>query len=237
MERLIPLEHVTTGLAKAQSDWKTPRTQQTPALTIAIARQAGTPGTSVAQEVGRRLGWTVYDRELLEHIAKEHGLRLSLLESVDEKPQGWMRQSFQSLFGVPTLSEHSYMKHVVETILSLGKLGHCVLVGRGAPHILPDASTLRVRLVGPLESRVEAYQRRYNLSAQEAARKVDTIDRDRAAFVKEHFRQDLHDPTFYDLVLNTGRWSVEECGELIAAAARRLEGRSANQGERGVLTP
>ena len=30
-----------------------------------------TPGTSVAREVGHRLGWTVYDHELLERVATD----------------------------------------------------------------------------------------------------------------------------------------------------------------------
>jgi hypothetical protein len=35
------------------------------AFTIAISREAGTPGGSVAAELGRFLGWSVYDQELL----------------------------------------------------------------------------------------------------------------------------------------------------------------------------
>ena len=55
------------------------------AWTVALAREAGTQGTAVGHEVGRRLGWPVYDHELLERIAQEMGLRTNLLESVDER--------------------------------------------------------------------------------------------------------------------------------------------------------
>jgi hypothetical protein len=54
------------------------------AFSIALSREAGTQATAVAQEVGRLLGWQVYDRQLLEMIAQDMRLRTNLLESVDE---------------------------------------------------------------------------------------------------------------------------------------------------------
>jgi cytidylate kinase len=223
MNHSVSLERVTEGLAKSHWQAKRDEPRPLPPCTIGLTREAGTPGTSVAQEVGRRLGWPVYDRELLEHIAKETGLRMNLLESVDEKPQGWLRQSFQQLLGVPTISENSYVRHLVETVLSLAKIGHCVLVGRGGAHLLPRQTTLTVRLIAPRQHRIEAYARRYNVSHDEAARKVDTVDRDRAAFVKDHFRRDPAEPAQYDLLLNTARWSVNDCADMIVQALRRLE--------------
>src|SRR5262249_41889981 len=62
-------------------------------FTIALSRQAGTEGTAVAQEVGKRLGWQVYDHELLERIAQEMNVREALLESVDERRQSWLLES------------------------------------------------------------------------------------------------------------------------------------------------
>src|SRR5262249_22661307 len=56
---------------------------ESPALTIAISRQVGAGGTSIATEVGNRIGWPVYDHALLERIAEQMHLRTQLLESVD----------------------------------------------------------------------------------------------------------------------------------------------------------
>ena len=44
-------------------------------FTVAVSRESGARGTSTAREVGARLGWTVYDHELLERIAQEMKLR------------------------------------------------------------------------------------------------------------------------------------------------------------------
>src|SRR6516225_6675923 len=66
-------------------------------FSIALSREAGTPASAVAQEVGRLLGWQVYDRQLLEEIAQDMGLRTNLLESVDERRQSWLTEAMEGL--------------------------------------------------------------------------------------------------------------------------------------------
>jgi cytidylate kinase len=199
-----------------------------PAVTLAITREAGTPGTSVAREVGVRLDWPVYDHELVEMIAKETGLRTSLLDSVDEHHRPWLLECIEALGSARRLSESGYAVHVFETVVALGTHGHCVIVGRGAAHILPSFNTLRVRLVGLLEDRVASAARQQNLSHEEAARWVEKTDRERTEFVRAHFFKDPTDSRHYDLVLNTSRWSVPECADLIVRAVRQLECRLLN---------
>jgi cytidylate kinase len=195
------------------------------AITVALMREAGTPGTAVAREVGARLGWQVYDYELLERIANELGLRLSLLESMDERHKDWLTECVEALGAVPSVSENTYVRHLVQTVLSLGTLGRCVIVGRGSAFILPGERVLRVRLVGELKDRVAGAARRRGLSPDEAARWVEQTERDRIRFVRDHFQKDLADPSHYDLLLNSSRWSVPECAGQIVDAVRRLETR------------
>ena len=199
-------------------------------FTIALSREVGTQGTSVAKEVGRLLGWHVYDHELLEHIAKEMGLRTALLESVDEKEQSWLRESIGSSLAslasggeAPWASESSYVHHLVETVHALGIHGECVIVGRGAAFILRPETTLRVRLVGPVRERIAALSRKLDISEREAARQVRTLDRERIDFVHDHFHKNASDPRNYDLLLNASRFSVTQNAELIVEALRRLQ--------------
>jgi cytidylate kinase len=122
------------------------------------------------------------------------GLRAELLESIDERCRSWLLETVESFAARPQLSEGGYMRHLVETILSLGAHGQCVIVGRGAVQILPGETTLRVRLVGLLEDRSAAAARRQDLPWQEAAAWVKETDRQRVRFVKEHFQNDPTDP-------------------------------------------
>jgi cytidylate kinase len=192
-------------------------------FTIALSRQAGVHATAVARELARQLGWTAYDQELLQKIADEMGLRRHLLEGVDEKHGNWLRESLQQFVSVPAVSETSYVRRLIETILSLGAHGHCIIVGRGAAHLLPAKTTLRVRLVAPLDYRIAAFSKEQQIDAAEAARRIDKIESDRNQFIKDYFHIDHADPANYDVVLNMARLGVGGCVAVIADALARLQ--------------
>ena len=214
------------ALKSAERHWEA-KAQRPPekAFTIALAREAGASGTLVAEEVAKRLDWPVYDQLLVERIAQEMGLRTQLLESVDEKRKNWLLEVVEG-FVSAGVSELAYVRHLAQTILSLGSHGDCVIVGRGAPLILPKETTLRVRLVASLDDRVAAISRRLTLPKDKAAKWVAETDRQRQNFVKDHFLKDSADPHHYDLILNMSTWSVDDCADLILHGLRELQDRA-----------
>jgi cytidylate kinase len=179
----------------------------------------------VATEVGACLGWQVYDRELMEQIAKKMDVRVQLVQSVDEKRVGTIQELIESFMALPRASQDIYFRHLLDTIFSLGSHGECIIVGRGAAHILPPATTLRVRMVGNLDDRIAVMMQRLNLSRLEADR-LEALDLERNRFVQEHFHKDLTDPLGYDLILNSSRFSDAHCAELIILALRQLQQRA-----------
>jgi cytidylate kinase len=224
------VERLTEALAGAQQHWRRqaaagPISKVAAGVTIALSRESGTSGSLIAHELGARLGWPVYHHELLEHIAQEMGLRVSLLRTIDERRQSWLRESLEAFSSVASVSESAYVCHLIETILSLGAHGQCVIVGRGAAHILPAQTTLRVRLVASLEDRITEVSHRHGVSRVEAARQIETTDRERNGFIKAHFLKNPTDVHHYDLLLNTWRWSAAETVDTIIESLRRLESR------------
>lgn len=223
-------ERMTEALARAQLHWQQAnagKAQGKAAFTIALSREAGTNGAAVARLVGEHLGWPVYDSELLQRIADDLGVRRSLLDNIDERQRGWLEERLAGLFVASEVSESAYFRHLMETILSLAKIGSCVIVGRGATKALPLDTTLRVRVMAPLEHRVAAVSREHGISREAALARVQTTDRNRNHFVKDHFQMDPADPANYDLLLNAERFTVEECAELVIAGLERLSSRPA----------
>ena len=135
------------------------------AFTIAISRESGAGGAAVARELSSRLDWPVYDRELLEKISEETGLQTELLESLEEHETNKAADWLESLFVSKTVTRAQLAHRLVQTLSALSARGHCVVVGRGASVILPESTTLRVRLVArarresPASSRSPASRR------------------------------------------------------------------------------
>src|SRR5262249_41491040 len=101
-------------------------------LAIALSREAGAQGSEIGRAVGARLGWSVYDQELLDHIAADLGVRTGLLKSVDERQKPWLEEAFESLLGTPFVNESTFVHRLVKTVLAIGAKGECVIIGRGA---------------------------------------------------------------------------------------------------------
>lgn len=198
-----------------------------PPFTITISRETGALGNTVANEIGKRLDWPVYDKNILEKIAEGLGKPTSRLENVDERPTSWLEDRLTAMMLKDHVPADAYLRHLTAVVAALGAAGACVIVGRGANFVLPAETTLRVRLVAEEKDRDAVVASRLGLSPAEAAEWVKTTERERCEFIRRAFRCDANDAHYYDLVLNTSRLTVPETAELIIETLRRLERRGA----------
>src|SRR5262245_40266552 len=101
-------------------------------MTIAISREAGARGGTIARRVGKRLGWQVYTQELLEFLCANDVARQSVLADVPSEAAGWVTAQLDRVQrdrGTDTEAEGGDMPRL---ILSLAARGQAILVGRGA---------------------------------------------------------------------------------------------------------
>jgi cytidylate kinase len=190
------------------------------ALTIALSREAGARGGTIARRVGRKLGWQVYDQELLEYMAQEALARQGVLDAPPTTPADWGEARLQQLIHEKALSEHPTIVNLARVVLALGAQGQVVLIGRGAGCVLPRETTLTVRVIAPLRERIAYMSQWLRLSLEEAAERVRLRDERRREFVANNFHCDPNEVHNYDLVLNSSLLGEEVCAELIVQAAR-----------------
>ena len=103
-----------------------------------------------------------------------------------------------------------------------GEEGNCVIVGRGAPYILRNRKdTFRVFVYG---SREEKIRRMVKLKMEEkyAEEMVDTIDRERAAFIRKYFNAEWPCRRLYHMMLNSDQ-GIELVADTILATMESLE--------------
>ena len=220
--------HPSESLLRAAGHWEERRQMRdskgrATGTTLAISREVEAGGTTLARELGKRLGWLIYDHELLERIASDLGVQATLLESVDEHRGNWLREQFESLMRVPHVTSTTYVHRLVKAVLALGRLGECVIVGRGAAFVLPRETTFRVRLVAPRKYRAAALARRLGIDEAAAERQLASHDKERSDFVRMHLGSDPESPSNYDLILNTEEFSTAECADLVLDGLRRSD--------------
>ena len=107
---------------------------------VLLSRQCGSAGDDVARVVGERLGWQVFNREIVEKIAERAHVRKQLVESVDEHIRSRWRRLLHPIREREGLDLELYLDHLHEIVLSLGHHGYAVIVGRGGEFLLPARS-------------------------------------------------------------------------------------------------
>lgn len=188
---------------------------------ITISREAGACGSRIAELVGRKLGWGVLDKNLLDEVADQSNLSRALLEFVDETTVDWADGVLSTWFDPKSVPHLKYVIHLMRFVLAAARRGDVVLVGRGARFVLPSDQGLSVRLIAPEKFRVAQIVESRGLSAAEARQHLAEVDRGRREFVARFFHHDVDDPHLYDLVLNVAHFGPAAAAERIVDAYPR----------------
>lgn len=189
-----------------------------PAPYVTVSRQYGARGSDLAQLVAERLEWTLYDRALLEEIARDAHLQGRLLAPFDEHARNNMEHWISGLMTAETVSEHHYTAALFRVLTSIAAVGRAVIVGRGAHLALPPESGLRVRLYAPLAARVTQVAASEQISEAEARRRIERVERTRQAWMIRAYGDRARETFTFDLALNTAALPLASCVELIVVA-------------------
>ncbi|MGP0065029.1 MAG: AAA family ATPase [Isosphaeraceae bacterium] len=185
---------------------------------ICISREAGAGAEDIARLVGQKLGWKVYDHELIEAIAHRMGVSLDEVRVLDELApsvvQDWLLPLREEYYA----PQEAYLDHLAKLIEAIGRAGESILVGRGAGYMLPRDSTLSVRVIAPLKVRAPRLAERMGVSVRTARRAARDIDRRRIQFDRTMHRANSNDPHNFDIVLDSNSLGLEIAAEAIAHA-------------------
>jgi cytidylate kinase len=166
--------------------------------------------------------WTMFDRDLMLQVLADHKLPAHLAKFLPEDRVSAIEDTLADIFGVRPQSE-TLVQQTAETILKFAELGSVILIGRGGnlitaklPHVL------HVRLVAPLEDRIERIIRDDHKTPAEARKFCLEEEQQRARYIKTYYHADINDPANYHLVVNTSRFSYDNVAKLIGDAVLRL---------------
>ena len=205
-------------------------------MLITISRQFGAGGSSVADLVARRLGWTVVDNELIDRVAVRAGLSPQQVAAQEEAAPGILERIVLALAAssqeilTPASAEslrpmeEPRLVHITEKVVEeVAAEGRVVLVGRAATAVLAGThDAIHVRLVAPKAHRIGVVAAREGIDLAAAEAAIDKTDANRSRYHRENYRREWSDPAMYHLTLNTGVLGYEDAADLVVARARRL---------------
>lgn len=191
---------------------------------ITVSSEPGSGGTGVAREIAKRLDFDYFNRDIVEGIAESAEIRSTVIDSIEKERLSGIEDFIASLVRDNYLYPGIYLEHLLLVVGTIAKHGRAVIVGRGANFILPPDERFSIRVIAPLELRVQNVARWHKVSKEKARQRVIQRESKRRAFVRQSFNAKITDPLNYDLVINTGRLKIESAAEaVIGAMMARLD--------------
>jgi cytidylate kinase len=213
---------------------------------VTISRQYGSGGTEIATRVCEMLGYGYLDKVLMSQVAAEAGLcGAELVEFSEQRSEvrdfldRLLRPGPHSVVRVRTrtrdaaggetisvreLDEARCAKLVRSAIHAAYKQGDVVIVGRGGQDTLKNMpEVLHVRIVAPMAERVLRIQKQEQVDTETARRLAIEHDQATARYLNQLFRVRGDNPELYHLVINTGKWSLEDAAQVIVKSVEQLQ--------------
>ncbi len=183
---------------------------------ITVSRQLGSLGTEIAKLLCKNFHCKYLDKESLEEAFVEYGIPKDSVERYDEKKPG--------IWDIFKTDKARYLHFMKGAIFENARKGNCVVLGRGGQYVLKDLrGVLHVRVVAPMESRIQRIMKRYECDDRHAARIIEHNDHERAGFHKFFFDCNWEAPSLYDLVINTASLSSEAVARIVLDVANGAE--------------
>ncbi|MBC8247197.1 MAG: cytidylate kinase-like family protein [Deltaproteobacteria bacterium] len=194
---------------------------------ITISRQFGAGGLTLGQLVSKQLGYTFFDNEILQMVAKKARVSTHWVESM-EKEAGGKFQRFVSQL-VPQrlvdrilddqrgyLDEEIYVDLLHEIVRKIADEGDAVILGRGSQYILKDDARARhLLLVADKDYRIQFIKEKYDVTDRHAVNSVNMEDKRRTNLYRRFGKEDYDSPSHYHLILNMNRINLNRACDLI----------------------
>ena len=195
---------------------------------ITIEREFGSGGAAIAQKVASRLGWKLWDQLLTDEIARRMDCARSLVEEHEEQRdsasyrlfKAFMRGSFEGSLNAPRLKmvDTDCVREVTQKVVrEAADAGNCVIVGRGSAYYLGDRhDAFHVFVYAPFQDKVRRLQAAGN-SEKRAIELAETVDVNRAAFIKQYFNVDWPERHRFHLMVNSSLGEDLAVGTILCA--------------------
>lgn len=153
---------------------------------VTIARQFGSLGRSIAHSLSDILGIEYYDRDIVDAVAKNLGLPVSVVSDAEETKSRYFGMSVPLGNGAADVQKKIFEEES-RIIHDLTDKESCIIVGRCADYVLGNQkNALHVYIYAPYEARYRNCLDVLQMTPDAAKKMLSKVDKARAAYHKHY---------------------------------------------------
>ena len=193
---------------------------------ITISREVGCGGLQVAKKLAVSLNefvtckkWQVISKEILHESARELEVDPRKVKRIFTPNERSVFDEILEAFNAKSYkSDRVILKTVKEVIRTFAIDGCCIILGRAGHEIAGDIEhSLHVRLIAPLDWRIERVALNKKISHAEARDFITESEKNREAF-RQYYISKKHPHEPFDLAINVSKFQHDKIIQLLKTA-------------------
>ena len=193
---------------------------------LALTRTCGSGATIIGQMLAEQYGIDFYDKNILRMASVDSGISEELFAMADETTKKSLLYNVtKKIYNGEVIPPESpdFTKNdnlfafQAKILKELAERESFVCIGRAADYVLKDyPNVVSIFVYAPFEKCVKVEMERLEMTRKEAEKHIQDMDKYRRAYNRYHTGREWYDPYNYDLCLNTGELTYEQCVEIVA---------------------
>jgi len=183
---------------------------------ITISRTTGCGARQIADRLAEKLGYKVWDSEIMISICQNMELSKSQYNLKDEKDFALGKNYMGDFFDDKGLNNFTYKKELTKLLYTICLNNKAIIIGRGANFYIKNA--LHVRLDADINKRITKIAEDLNSSRIVAKNFIQKTDKARENFVKTCFGKERVKNFKYDITLDTDNFTYDDVCKIIMVA-------------------
>lgn len=186
-------------------------------ILISISREYGSRGREIAIKVAEDMGLPLYDRNILEEIAKEKGTDPKNFHDIDEKPRNKLLS--RRVKGYSNSMEENLAQMQFDYLQKKADSGESfVVLGRCSETVLKGREGLvSIFVTGEREAKIQHIMDKFPISREEAIAKIYKHDISRKRYHNHYSDFKWGDSRNYDVCINSSRLGPQGTAEVLEA--------------------
>ena len=201
---------------------------------ITINRELGSGGRTIGKKLAERLNVPFYDKALIKALTKKYKLSVKEIEEMKGRNHSWWaefkramnigaemgvsqyhyRAKFSDMPDMLTTDEMFSTEQ--EVLRGIATDESCVIAGRSGFFVFREhPNHLSILIQASMNYRIERVARKQNLTAEEARKAIEQVDKMRENYVKKYTGFSRYDTRNYDLMISADGKTEDEIVELI----------------------